>query len=713
MSSALADARLFVNGMSDAAVLLDDKRKIIHFNAVYVTLTGGRRRLLEKTIADGREPLRADALEGGLQAHRESCMSTRQPVRLAELALSTDAGQSITVLLTMIPVIENDVAVGLIEYMRDVTDDARVQQRYRELLALEQARAAELERQVEERTRELQVALEEVTRLSRTDPLTGLLNRRSFNEHAAQALDMAARHSRGLALLIGDLDHFKKVNDTFGHGVGDLVLVATAQAITGALRTSDHIARFGGEEFVVMLTETEPSAVMQVAMRICEAVRAIDMEKLSPEAKGKPTISIGVAVFPEHGKSVDELVSHADEALYHVKENGRNNAELYSATLMNTPPPKPLPPRRSVLVIGGEWLASSGYAELLGKSYDVVLVGNEELAAAMCRQCAFDVIIAGHKDGKEAGVEALAATLHDRPAALRLLVVDDEELFLGARGQSAAQVDYFLLHRDVRGHLLAAIEDGLARKDVSRELLLRGGTSMNGAYAGHLERLDRIIGERGIGFSYQPIVHTKTRQPFAEEALCRADDPLFRNPAVLFDAAVQRGAIWKLGRLVREIAPLALARMPEEQCLFVNLHPAEVGDPDLETSIAPGLAKRVVFELTERGAIGDLTRFRERIDSLRAVGFRVAIDDLGAGYASLNAVALLEPDFLKIDMTIVRGIEESLSRSRLVKRIVEFANDQGIRVIAEGVETEAEAHVVRDLGCHLMQGYLFGRPRPL
>src|SRR5688572_6731007 len=239
MAASLAQAKAFVNGMSDAAVLLDAEHRIVHFNAVYVTMTGQRRRVLEKLIAEGREPVRAAGLEGGLAAHRKQCLDGKQPVRLAELALETEGGQALTVLLTMIPVLEKDRAVGIVEYMRDVTDDARVQLRYRELLALEQARAAELERQVEERTRELQVALEEVTRLSRTDPLTGLLNRRSFNEHASQAIAMAARHGRGLALIIGDLDHFKKVNDTFGHKVGDIVLIATAQAVTSAVRTCD------------------------------------------------------------------------------------------------------------------------------------------------------------------------------------------------------------------------------------------------------------------------------------------------------------------------------------------------------------------------------------------------------------------------------------------------------------------------------------------
>jgi diguanylate cyclase (GGDEF)-like protein/PAS domain S-box-containing protein len=708
MSSSLANARAIVNGMSDAAVLFDAEQRIIHFNAVYVTMAGQRRRLLEKAIAEGREPLRA---ESDLAAHRQQVLGTGQAVRLAELVMHTESGQTLTVLLTMLPVLEDDRPVGVIEYMRDVTDDARVQTRYRELLALEQARAAELERQVEERTRELQVALEEVTRLSRTDPLTGLLNRRSFNEHALQAIGMAVRHNRSLALIIGDLDHFKKVNDTFGHKVGDLVLVATAQAVTGAVRTCDHVARFGGEEFVVLLTETEPSSVMMVANRICDSVRQIDMAKLSPDASGRPTISLGVAVFPEHGANVEELVTKADEALYHVKANGRNHAELYSASLMAAPTPPPLQvARKLALVIGGEWLSSSGLLDALAPSFDVLTADTSEEAGFMCRQDQVDVIIAGHKEGHESGIEAITSTLMDRPAALRLLVIDDEDLFLGARGAGAAQVDYYLLHRDVREHIAAAIEDGLTRKDVSRQLLLRGGGNLGGAYAAHLQRLERLIESRSLRFDYQPIVHAKSRARFAVEALCRAEDPLFRDPTVLFDAAVQSGAIWRLGRLVRQIAPEPLPRLPPELSMFVNLHPAEVADPELEHSIDARLAGRVVLELTERGAIGDLGRFRERLDRLRQRGCKLAIDDLGAGYASLNAVALLEPDFLKIDMTIIRGIDESLARSRLVRRIVEFANDQGIQVIAEGVETSAEVEVVEELGCHLLQGYLFGKP---
>ena len=160
---------------------------------------------------------------------------------------------------------------------------------------------------------------------------------------------------------------------------------------------------------------------------------------------------------------------------------------------------------------------------------------------------------------------------------------------------------------------------------------------------------------------------------------------------------------------------IAVARLPtlDPSCsLFLNLHPAELDDPELLTGALDRVpADRVVFEITERAAIPDFRRFRETTSALSARGFRLAVDDLGAGYASLSSVALLEPDFIKLDMSMVRGIHRSRHKALLVKRMVEFANDVGIALVAEGVETAEEAAAVSELGCHLAQGYFFGPPR--
>jgi EAL domain-containing protein (putative c-di-GMP-specific phosphodiesterase class I) len=119
---------------------------------------------------------------------------------------------------------------------------------------------------------------------------------------------------------------------------------------------------------------------------------------------------------------------------------------------------------------------------------------------------------------------------------------------------------------------------------------------------------------------------------------------------------------------------------------------------------------RVVLEVTERAPLEGLGDLREQGRRLRARGFRLAIDDLGAGYAALSSFASLEPDMVKIDMSLVRGLDQHSTRRKLVTSVVELCRDLRILVVAEGVETAAERDVLLQVGCDLLQGYLFGRP---
>ncbi|MFN7971438.1 MAG: EAL domain-containing protein [Acidobacteriota bacterium] len=121
---------------------------------------------------------------------------------------------------------------------------------------------------------------------------------------------------------------------------------------------------------------------------------------------------------------------------------------------------------------------------------------------------------------------------------------------------------------------------------------------------------------------------------------------------------------------------------------------------------------RVVFEITERAAIEDFDRFRASIAPLRNLGYRIAVDDLGSGYAGLNSIANIEPDFIKFDMTLIREIDQNPLRQNLIRTFVKFAESIPSQVIAEGVETESEKACLEDLGCHFLQGYYFARPGP-
>jgi diguanylate cyclase (GGDEF)-like protein len=162
-------------------------------------------------------------------------------------------------------------------------------------------------------------------RLAREDKLTGLYNRRHFEERAVEECNRAQRYDRPLSLLLCDLDHFKQVNDQYGHSAGDTVLQQVGQTIQDCCRTSDLSARLGGEEFTVMLTETNLEEAQLVAERLCTAIRVLTFAH--PSGQFHVTMSIGVAeVAPT--QTLEELLKEADEALYAAKRTGRNRVVL-------------------------------------------------------------------------------------------------------------------------------------------------------------------------------------------------------------------------------------------------------------------------------------------------------------------------------------------------------------------------------------------------
>lgn len=159
------------------------------------------------------------------------------------------------------------------------------------------------------------------------DPLTGLLNRRRFGELTAQEEARARRHGQPLSVLMLDIDHFKRINDSHGHGVGDLAIKALAGACAARIRPHDVLARFGGEEFVLCLPQTDTEGALVVAERIRKGV-----EQIGVTAGGRViqfTVSIGIATY-RVGQGFDELLQCADEALYRAKQNGRNRVELHA-----------------------------------------------------------------------------------------------------------------------------------------------------------------------------------------------------------------------------------------------------------------------------------------------------------------------------------------------------------------------------------------------
>jgi diguanylate cyclase (GGDEF)-like protein len=186
----------------------------------------------------------------------------------------------------------------------------------------------ELTREIEER-KKVQAKLEHIVTL---DPLTGLYNRRHFFELTQQELDRSRRYNRPLSVIMLDIDHFKQVNDQFGHLVGDRVIVEVARRIQKALRRVDLACRYGGEEFAVLLPETPVIQGEMVASRLWRLVT--EQPTVSGELKLKITVSVGVATYQHDGAiEVDTLLDRADRAMYAAKESGRNRVMVFSESM--------------------------------------------------------------------------------------------------------------------------------------------------------------------------------------------------------------------------------------------------------------------------------------------------------------------------------------------------------------------------------------------
>lgn len=171
--------------------------------------------------------------------------------------------------------------------------------------------------------------MKKLKKLSITDDLTGLLNRRYLLDRMEEELSRSLRYNRQMSVLMLDLDHFKQINDSFGHPAGDRILEGVAVTIMNSIRTIDIAARYGGDEFVIVLPETDTGMALLIAERlrssIAETPPAATRDNASPVSL---TVSIGIACCPQHGATVDGLLKCVDEALYQAKDRGKNRTEL-------------------------------------------------------------------------------------------------------------------------------------------------------------------------------------------------------------------------------------------------------------------------------------------------------------------------------------------------------------------------------------------------
>ncbi len=274
---------------------------------------------------------------------------------------------------------------------------------------------------------------------------------------------------------------------------------------------------------------------------------------------------------------------------------------------------------------------------------------------------------------------------------------------------------YKFLNKPVeRDELLATIESAAQLHAFTRIKRDAEQTGTNQAPLGDrasLEsRFERAI--KGMWMAFQPIVSWDEKNVLGYEALLRTDEMSLIRPDHFLDTAEKLGRSRELARAARASAASRIPAAPPDAQIFVNVHAADLMDDELYDKSSPlcAFSKRVVVEITERASLDGVTDLQARVKALRAVGYRIAIDDLGAGYAGLATLPLIEPEVVKIDMSLVRGIHKSPVQRRVMGALVNLCRDMKLITVAEGIETVEERDVVIELGCRIFQGFLFARP---
>lgn len=231
-------------------------------------------------------------------------------------------------------------------------------------------------------------------------------------------------------------------------------------------------------------------------------------------------------------------------------------------------------------------------------------------------------------------------------------------------------------------------------------------------------RFNELLLNKGVSAFYQPILDFSSGSIMGWEALARGPaGTSFQSPIMLFELAEQLERLFALEELCREKAITNLGEIATDQRLFLNIHPRTMVDPEFTPGKTLSLLERVgmkpaniVFEITERQSLQDFGLFYRTLEHYRSQGFQVAVDDVGAGYSGLSSIAEIQPDFIKIDMSLVNNVDRDPVKRALLETITTFAEKIGSKIIAEGIETRAQAICLLDIGVHYGQGYFLARP---
>ncbi|WP_260258398.1 bifunctional diguanylate cyclase/phosphodiesterase [Vibrio intestinalis] len=428
---------------------------------------------------------------------------------------------------------------------------------------------------------QLEVKKEQLRHQAQHDALTHLPNRILLEKQAMHGIIHSRELDKKLAILFVDLDNFKRINDKYGHEVGDQLLVEVAQRFSQLTESKGTVARFGGDEFVFCIPEIESdNEARTIAMRVQACLKTpFIVHGITTELNA----TIGISLFPTDGEQPRTLMSKADIVLTRSKKYGKGEITFF--------------------------------------------------------------------DKK----------------------ISDE------------------------------IENNFLLEDEFKSALVNGELDVH----------------------YQPQVNATTNKMMGIEALCRWISPTlgFVSPMVFIDIAEKNNSILQLGEFVFERACRDTKKLNqslnEPVTVSVNISPKQLlhkGFIDMIVNTAKHhelASNLIILELTENVFIEDLKAVQPTLKRLQDLGFGISLDDFGTGFSSLSYLNALPISEIKIDRSFIIRMLNSRSNLNIVKTIIAIARSNDIEIIAEGVESEQQQQVLIDLGCELIQGYLYSKPVPM
>jgi EAL domain-containing protein (putative c-di-GMP-specific phosphodiesterase class I) len=368
-----------------------------------------------------------------------------------------------------------------------------------------------------------------------------------------------------------------------------------------------------------------------------------------------------------------------------------------------------------VLLADDDPVLLRAYERVLARAeFDVVTVDGGQGAISAVEAGPFDAIVSDISMPGVSGIELLRA-VREHDVEVPVILMTGGSALKVASDAVAFGATRLLLKPIAPAQLVATVRRAtglynLARLKRQAFELLAADDKLLGDEAALTLRFERALSS--LWMACQPIVCIGERRVYAYEALMRSDEPVLARPDRLLPAADRLGRVVDLGRRVRALVARAARSAPAGVKLFVNLRTEELSDDQLYANSAPltAVAAQIVLEVTERSSVERLPDLGMRVNALRQLGFGIAVDDLCAGYTGPSSLALLEPDVVKLDRSLVRDLDHHDAKREIVAAMIGQCLELGLTVIGEGVETAGERDALVALGCDRMQGFLLARP---